>query len=259
MTVDHYAGAARRWADGATLVYRPIARALVAEAPHALAGRRALDVGAGTGVASEALIDAGAKPIALDLSHDMLACDRGMRPPAAVADIRTLPIATGSVDDSVAAFVLNHLHEPVAGLAELVRVTRSGGSVLACVYAATSTSAARDAIDDVARAEGWQAPAWYAHLKATAVPLLATAAAMREVAGKAGLTNLRVREQPVDTGLTDPVDLVDYRFGQAHFNDWIASMAPVEAEAVRARAIDAVGTLSEAYRPIVVFAAGLAP
>ena len=37
MTADHYADAARRWATGAELVYRPIAADLVTMCPHPLA------------------------------------------------------------------------------------------------------------------------------------------------------------------------------------------------------------------------------
>ena len=77
----------------------------------------------------------------------MLAWNARAGPPGAVADIRALPLADDSVDDVVAAFVLNHLTDPSAGLAELARVTRPGGTVLATVFASTSRSAARDRID----------------------------------------------------------------------------------------------------------------
>ena len=53
-----YEGAASAWADGAELVYGPLADALLARAP-ALAGRVVLDVGAGTGAVSRRLVTAG--------------------------------------------------------------------------------------------------------------------------------------------------------------------------------------------------------
>ena len=80
MTIDHYAGASQRWAQGATLVYGPIACQLVARSFHPLSRRTVLDVGAGTGVASDALRLVGARPVAIDLSHDMLAYAAGARP-----------------------------------------------------------------------------------------------------------------------------------------------------------------------------------
>ena len=45
-----------------------------------------------------------------------------------------------AVDNVVAAFVLNHLSDPMPALRELTRVTRPGGAVLATVYAASSRS-----------------------------------------------------------------------------------------------------------------------
>jgi hypothetical protein len=44
VTVDHYAGAERRWATGARLVYGPIAHHIVAASPHRLAGRVVLEL-----------------------------------------------------------------------------------------------------------------------------------------------------------------------------------------------------------------------
>jgi ubiquinone/menaquinone biosynthesis C-methylase UbiE len=146
MVVDHYAGAGRRWATGAALVYGPIARQLVGRSPHPLGGRLVLDAGAGTGVASAALAAEGAHPLAMDLSYDMLAYDPATRPPGVVADVRALPLPDDAVDDSVAAFVLNHLVHPEDGLAELVRVTRRNGALLACVYSNASRSEMRDLV-----------------------------------------------------------------------------------------------------------------
>jgi demethylmenaquinone methyltransferase / 2-methoxy-6-polyprenyl-1,4-benzoquinol methylase len=96
------------------------------------------DAGAATGAASRALAAQPARPIAMDLSFGMLAWDAAARPPGAVADIRALPLAAQSVDDAVAAFVLNHLTDSDAGLAELARVTCPGGGVLAAVSSTTS-------------------------------------------------------------------------------------------------------------------------
>jgi SAM-dependent methyltransferase len=255
VTLDRYAGAARRWALGASLVYGPIAAEMIAMSPHPLAGRRVLDAGAGTGAATAALTAAGARPIAMDLSVDMLAWDAASRPPCAVADITALPLAGDSVDDVVAAFVLNHLVDPGLGLGEMVRVTRAGGAVLAAVFSTASRSASRDQIDEVAAEAGWKAPDWYVDLKETAVPLLGTAAAMTSVARITGLVDPLVVERPVDVGITRAEQLVDYRFGQAHFAAWLDEIGPEKAEDIRARAIHAVRPIMQPYQPIVVFLA----
>ena len=253
MSVDHYAGAGRRWATGATLVYGPIAVELVAMSPHPLAERTVLDAGAGTGAATDALLCSGARVVATDLSVNMLGWNATSRPPAAAADICALPFAVDSVDDTVAAFVLNHLRQPAAGFAELARVTRPGGALLASVYADASRSANRDRIDDVAREAGWRVPNWYAALKATSVPLLGTAKAMAAAADKAGLTDVVVDERCVDVGITEPEQLVDYRFGQAHFTTWLDSLAPDSARDVRRRAADTVRPTMAPFEPTVVF------
>jgi SAM-dependent methyltransferase len=238
MSADNYTGAARRWAEGASLVYRPIAEQLLTISPHPLRGRVVLDAGAGTGVASTALARIGARPVEMDLSLDMLAWDASHRPPAVVADVTRLPLGDGSIDDIVAAFVYNHLTCPELALAEAVRVTRPGGALLACVYSNTSHSEVRDAIDEAARGEGWCIPAWYLEIKQTATPLL-------------------VDERAVDVGVTKAEQLVDYRLGQAHFAGWLNSLDPGRVEEIRDRLVDLIRPVMVPYRPIVVFLSAL--
>jgi ubiquinone/menaquinone biosynthesis C-methylase UbiE len=250
---DPYARSSRRWALGAELVYRPIAAELVAMGPHPLAGRTVLDAGAGTGAVSTALTARRAKAVAIDLSAAMLAWNAAARPPCAVADIRALPLAVASVDDAVAAFVLNHLTDPATGLAELARVTRPGGSVLATVFSSHSTSKARDRIDASAHAAGWRAPRWYTELKESAVPLLGSAAAMAAAAHAAGLTRIHAQERPVDVGITQPHQLVTYRLGHPIFAAWLDALGPTRSHAFAAEAECAIGEVMQPYRPEVVF------
>ena len=255
MSPDFYAGAAQRWAEGAAIVYGPIAKQLIATAPHSFDGRTVLDAGAGTGIASALLREAGARPIAADLSFDMLAWGAATRPPATVADVRALPIRDEAVDDAVAAFVLNHLVDPASGLNELNRVTRRDGALLACVYGTANRSEARDAIDEAAQREGWQIPRWYSDVKRTAVPMLGTAEAMERVARQAGLADVTVSERPVDVGVTTPEQLVAYRLGQAHYSPWLSALGPVRAEKMRAHLVEVVRPVMRPYLPIVVFLA----
>lgn len=255
MNTDHYAGTGHRWATGAVLVYAPIVSDLVTMCPHPLAGRTVLDVGAGTGVANAALADAGAHPLAMDLSFDMLAWEARRRPPCAVADIRALPVADDSVDDSVAAFVLNHLVDPEAGFAELVRVTRPGGAVLAAVYSNESQSQVRDRVDELAAEAGWKMPDWYGRLKACTAPLLGSTGAMEAAAASAGLVDVVVEERAVDVGVTEATDLVRYRLGQAHFTGWLEKLGGQRADEVRRRIAVGIAPIMEPYRPIVVFLA----
>ncbi len=259
MSVDHYAGSARRWAEGATLVYGPIAHELVETSPHHLNGRVVLDAGAGTGVASTALVARGARPVAVDLSYDMLAWNAPTRPPGMVADIVRLAMGDEAVDDSVAAFVFNHLPEPESGMAEVIRVTRSGGALLACVYANASRSEVRDAVDEAARREGWQVPSWYVEIKRRATPILGTAPDMARAAKAAGLIDIAVDERAVETGVTAPEQLVAYRLGQAHFSAWLDRIGPNRANEIKGRVVEAIRPIMRPYRPIVVFLSAVVP
>ncbi len=56
------------------------------------AGWRVLDVGCGAGRHARALASAGAQPIGLDLSAELLACARGVGLPLVRADMRRLPV-----------------------------------------------------------------------------------------------------------------------------------------------------------------------
>ena len=240
-------------------MYQPIAAELVALSPHALAGRTVLDAGAGTGAASAALVSAGADPLAVDFSWDMLAWEAEDRPPCAVADVRALPVGTAAVDDTVAAFVLNHLLDPAAGFAELVRVTRPEGAILVSVFSNASQSDVRDRVDELATEAGWQVPDWYQEMRNKAAPLLGTAADMEAAARAAGLVDVAVDERPVDVGVTEPEQLVAYRFGQAQFASWLDRIGPVQAGEFRRRTVEAIRPIMQPYRPIVVFLAARRP
>jgi len=250
---DPYARSGRRWALGAELVYRPIAIQLVDMSPHLLAGRTVLDAGAGTGAVSAALIVRHAKAVAIDFSAAMLAWNVATRPPCAVADIRALPFAASSVDDAIAAFVLNHLTDPETGLAELARVTRPGGAILATVFSSHSTSEARDRIDAAAHDSGWRAPPWYTEFKASAIPLLANPEAMAAAAHAAGLAGVHAEERAVDVGITQPHELVTYRLGHPIFAAWLDALGPSRSRGFAAEAERAIREVMHPYRPVVVF------
>ncbi len=107
------------------------ARAVAELAPPP--GGVALDAACGTGRALPALRDAVGQAgtvIALDVTAEMLAevVRRGRDSLATLvlADATNLPLNDGSVDAVFAAGLLPHLHDAVAGLAELARVCRAG-------------------------------------------------------------------------------------------------------------------------------------
>ncbi|MEU4688219.1 methyltransferase domain-containing protein [Actinoplanes sp. NPDC023714] len=99
-------------------------------------GHVVLDVGCGTGRALPALAAAAGptgRVLGLDFTPEMLEEARKDRRDECatliLADARRLPVADASADVLFAAGLVHHLPDPVAGLAELARVTRPGGTL----------------------------------------------------------------------------------------------------------------------------------
>jgi ArsR family transcriptional regulator len=101
-------------------------------------GLRVLDLGTGTGALAAELAAAGCAVIAVDHSPRMLAAAREKLDAAGVTgvelragDAAGLPLASGEVDAAFAHMVLQYLPSPEAAIAEMARVTKPGGSVVA--------------------------------------------------------------------------------------------------------------------------------
>ena len=102
------------------------------------AGMRALDVGCGPGALLAALAErlgpaqvAGAEP-----SEPFAQACRGRLPgvEVAIAPAEALPFADASFDVALAQLVVNFMSDAEAGVREMMRVTRPGGVVAACVW-----------------------------------------------------------------------------------------------------------------------------
>ena len=210
---------------------------------------RALDVGTGTGAAAGVLRDLGASVVGIDLEPDM-ARYAARSGPALVADVTRLPFATGSFDLVVAAFVLNHLPDPVIGLRELRRVTRPGGVVAGSVFS-REQSAAKKGVDMVAADYGYVAPDWYRELHRYA-ERLGSVDALRAACDRAGFSSAIVTTESVDVGLTDPALVVRYRLGMPQLRGFVDALSAVDRMALTADAITAVRLAGERFTPEVV-------
>ncbi|MFI7613583.1 class I SAM-dependent methyltransferase [Nonomuraea terrae] len=102
-----------------------------------VAGRQILDAGCGAGPLSAKLRDRGAVVTGIDASAGMLAIARrrlGDDADLRVVDLRDpLPFADGAFDDVVASLVLHYLEDWRPTLAEIRRVLRPGGRLIASV------------------------------------------------------------------------------------------------------------------------------
>jgi ubiquinone/menaquinone biosynthesis C-methylase UbiE len=251
-----YEEAAKAWAEGAELVYAPMAAALLERAPE-LEGQLVLDVGAGTGAVSRHLLRAGARALAVDASWAMLSHGAPARPPAVVGDISRLPLGDDAVDGAAAAFVLNHVADPVAALIEMRRVVRRDGFIVASVFSEGDPPAAKAAIDGVLTRAGWQPPEWYRFLK-TVGDQLGSAGSMSAAAEAAGLHHIDVVDGPVTTGVSDPRDVVRYRLSQPQGSGFLAGLGDEARARVVEECVAAVAALDAAFDPGVVMLAARA-
>jgi len=102
------------------------------------AGQRVLEVGCGPGALTAELVSRlGADAVAaVDPSAPFVDAARARHPGVEVlqASAEELPFADDAFDASLAQLVVHFMSDPVAGIGEMRRVTRPGGTVAACVW-----------------------------------------------------------------------------------------------------------------------------
>jgi SAM-dependent methyltransferase len=118
--------------------YSPALARAMCERAGVEPGQRALDVGCGSGaLLAELARRLGAENVAgIDPSEPFVAAARARVPGArvVVGPAEALPFADGEFDAACSQLVVNFLTDPVQGLREMARVTRSGGIVAGCVW-----------------------------------------------------------------------------------------------------------------------------
>jgi SAM-dependent methyltransferase len=242
------------WAAGPQVIYDRLAAAALGNLPAILAGLRAVDVGAGTGAATRELLRRGATVLAVDRSPAMLAeltrQTRG-KVPTMIGDIRRLAINDDTYDVAVAAFVINHLADPGAGVKELCRITRAGGRVVATTFG-VDDHLIKAAVDEVLVRHGFVHPEWYRTVKDERMPLTATPAALATVGERAGLRDVIVREIDVDLGDLRVTDAIGYRLGLSHIAPYVAALEPLHRTRLDAELLEAVKPLPPLRLPMLV-------
>lgn len=101
-------------------------------------GKRILEVGCGTGLILERVRGFAAQAVGLDLSAGMLARARDRGLPVVQGSATALPYPDASFDVVYSFKVLAHVADIRTALAEMARITRPGGYVLAEFYNALS-------------------------------------------------------------------------------------------------------------------------
>jgi SAM-dependent methyltransferase len=119
-----------------TEVTGPDAREIVFEAVAEVEPRSVLEVGCGEGELCERVQrELGVPVVAIDQSERMVELARARGVDARVADVRELPFEDGSFDVAVAAWMLYHVLDLDRAVAELARVLRPGGRLVAATNA----------------------------------------------------------------------------------------------------------------------------
>lgn len=114
--------------------------AVARSAPEAV-----LEVGCGPGELAERIArEIGASVVAVDSSKRMVELARGRGVDARLGDVQELPFDDGSFDCAVAAWMLYHVPDLDRGLAELARVLRPGGRLVAVTNSVRHLQEARD-------------------------------------------------------------------------------------------------------------------
>jgi ubiquinone/menaquinone biosynthesis C-methylase UbiE len=247
-----YERAGNAWARGPSRLYDRLALRIVESTGEELRGSLVLDAGAGTGAICRALRSAGATAIALDASAGMLAHIGNAALLSVVGDISAQPFLAASFDAAVSAFTISHLEVPQRALAEMGRVVRARGLVIAAVFGAAAANASKDVVDQVAAEYGFVAPAWYQTLKVRTEPLTNSPERLHACAQAAGLARVTVEDITIDSGLDSPQAMVEYRLGMAHFAPFVSSLTAAKREALMRDAAAEVARCGQAIRPRVL-------
>ena len=115
-------------------------RKVVAKAVGARSGERVLDLAAGTGTSSVTFTAEGAACVACDFSLGMLRAgterlaDQPGRVRFVAGDALRLPFGDQVFDAVTISFGLRNVADPDAALAEMFRVTRTGGRLVICEF-----------------------------------------------------------------------------------------------------------------------------
>jgi ubiquinone/menaquinone biosynthesis C-methylase UbiE len=130
---DYFEQVSKDWDAMRTELFSDSVRVSALDALDVTPGGIAVDLGAGTGFITEALIARGVSVIAVDQSEAML--DELMRKfggsnvECRVGTAEALPIEDGSVDYVLANMYLHHVDEPERAIGEATRILKSGAAL----------------------------------------------------------------------------------------------------------------------------------
>lgn len=125
-------------------IHRTWRRAMV-RAVDPQPGERVLDLAAGTGFSTVPFEEYGASAVACDFSLGMLRQGHRDRPRLrfVAGDGTRLPFRDDTFDAVTISYGLRNIVDPLAGLREMLRVTRPGGRLVVCEFSHPTNRVAR--------------------------------------------------------------------------------------------------------------------
>jgi ubiquinone/menaquinone biosynthesis C-methylase UbiE len=129
---EYFENVADRWDQMRKSFFSEAVREKALDVAGAAPGKKAADIGAGTGFMTEGLIQKGLKVIAVDQSKSMLAemekkFGRFDSVEFRLGEANSLPIPDETVDYVFANMYLHHVESPPAAVAEMARILKPGG------------------------------------------------------------------------------------------------------------------------------------
>ncbi len=115
-------------------------RRAVRKAVNPLSGQRILDVAAGTGTSSKALLVSGGEVVAADFSKGMIEQGKKQHPELTFvyADAMKLPFQAAEFDAVTISFGLRNVQKYQTALQEFHRVLKPGGKLVVCEFSKVS-------------------------------------------------------------------------------------------------------------------------
>lgn len=196
-------------------------------------GQRWLDVGCGNGAFSEMIVQRlqPARLDGIDPSLAQIAYAQGRAGTQGghfqVGDAMALPYADNSVDDAVMALVIFFVPDPALGVAEMARVTRSGGVVSAYAWDLIGGGFPYAMMLDAFRALGMEPPM-------PPQAAVATPAGLRGLWQGAGLTNIQTTTINVERVFSSFEDFWSTALLGPIIAPVITAMQPAELEKMQA-------------------------
>ena len=119
-------------------------------------------------------------------------------------------------------------------------------------FATAEPSTAQLAVERLLAHRGWAPPPWFRRLKEELEPVITDPQALTSMGLAAGLRSPVVGSLVVDSGISAPCEVVDWRLASPGVASFLAAMTTAERARLHAEAVDAVEALDLPPQPLML-------